>query len=102
MREITEAEFEQEVIESTTPNTIAMFSSSWCSPCKTLKPIVSKLAEEQGDNLKVVVIDVDDAPTLCKEYGVMSIPKLILFRDGMEVREHVGSASKETLLKLIA
>jgi thioredoxin 1 len=100
MREITEAEFEKEVVESQIP-TLCLFSAQWCSPCKAMKPTIEKLAEEHPE-IKVVKIDVDDAPNLCKEYAVMSIPKLILFRDGVDVKEHVGSASKDTLLKLIA
>jgi thioredoxin 1 len=100
MREITEAEFEKEVIESETPVLVDYFGT-WCKPCVALMPTLEKFAEEHPE-IKVLKVDVDDAPNLCKEYAVRSIPKLILFRNGEDVKEHVGSANMETLLKLIS
>jgi thioredoxin 1 len=100
MREITEAEFEKEVIENQTP-VLLKFTAEWCGPCRAMQPILEKFADEHPDII-VAKMDVDDAPNLCKEYAVRSIPKLVLFRNGEDVKEHVGSANMETLLKLIS
>jgi thioredoxin 1 len=99
MREIKADEFESEVIESEVP-VIVDFFGCWCKPCLAMMPTLEAFAAEHPE-IKVVKIDVDEARDLTVEYGVRSIPKLIYFVDGNEVREHTGSANKEMLLKLI-
>jgi thioredoxin 1 len=100
MREITAAEFETEVIDSDIP-VLVDFSASWCGPCKAMEPVLKRFAEEVAGLVKCVKIDVDDAHELAQEYAIRSVPNLILFKNGLEIRQHIGSASKEVLLKMV-
>lgn len=100
MREITAAQFESEVIDSDMP-VLVDFSATWCGPCRAMEPVLKKFAEEVADRVKCVKIDVDDAHELAAEYSIRSIPNLIFFKNGVDVKSHVGSANREALLKLV-
>jgi thioredoxin 1 len=73
------------------------FSATWCGPCKKLEPIVHEIATEFDGRVKVVKVDVDQAPATAAKYGVLSVPTLLLFRDGMVKDQSIGVLSKKAL-----
>lgn len=76
---------------------IVDFFATWCGPCRMLGPVL----EEISDSYKVIKIDVDECPNLSKEYGVMSVPTIIKFKDGIEIDKNIGFLPKEELIKWI-
>lgn len=95
VKEITGAEFEEEVIKSDVP-VIVDFKAEWCGPCKVLKSTVEEIAEERAD-VKVVSVDIDEEEDLVDEYEVFSIPCLVAFKGGSEVGRSIGLASKSEI-----
>ena len=75
------------------------FYGTWCMPCKILAPIVDKVVEEQG--IKLAKVDVDNNTELVKKFGIMSVPTLIVFKDGVEVAKSSGVVSESRILELI-
>ena len=96
---LTKDNFTQEVLQSDRP-VLVDFWASWCGPCKALGPMVDEVAEEQSQ-VKVGKVNVDEQAELAREYRIMSIPTLLVFRDGQLARREVGGRSKEELLELI-
>lgn len=90
------ATFEREVLQSTVP-TVVDFWAAWCGPCRAVGPELEALAEAHGDRLKVVKVDVDANPDTAARYGVMSIPTIVLFKDGEAVITTVGAKSRRDL-----
>ena len=78
------------------------FWAPWCGPCKMIAPILEELSTEVGESVKIAKLNVDDNPETASRFGVMSIPTLILFKDGQPVDKIVGLNSKDTLKNLIA
>ncbi|MUG86480.1 thioredoxin [Paenibacillus timonensis] len=78
------------------------FWAPWCGPCKMIAPILEELSSEVGDSVKIAKLNVDDNPETASRFGVMSIPTLILFKDGQPVDKIVGLNSKDTLKNLIS
>ena len=98
--ELTDANFDQEVLKSTEP-VLVDFTATWCGPCKMLSPIVEKLADETAGKYRVGKLDIDDAPGVTQRYGVRGVPTVMVFKNGEKVGQHVGVTNKETLLKLL-
>ena len=97
---LNEDNFRQEVLKSEMP-VLVDFWAAWCGPCKMVGPIVEELANDYVGKAKVCKLNVDDCGRIAQSYGVMSIPTLILFKDGQEVNRIVGFRPKAELAKLL-
>jgi thioredoxin 1 len=95
--EVTETNFQTEVLESPTPVLID-FWAEWCAPCKMIGPIVEELSVEYAGRLRVGKLDTDANQNILYQYGVMGIPTLILFKDGKPVERVVGFKPKERII----
>jgi thioredoxin 1 len=94
--DVTEATFEQEVLNSETA-VLVDFWAEWCGPCHAVSPVLEKIAEERQGELKLVKVNIDEEQGLSLRYGVMSIPTMILFKDGQPAAAAVGAQPKATL-----
>ena len=97
---VTDETFNQEVLKSDTP-TLVDFWAVWCGPCRMVAPVVDEIAREQAGKLKVMKLDVDENQSTAMAYGVMSIPTLILFKNGQPVERIVGFRPKGDMEKKI-
>ncbi|MEA3076978.1 MAG: thioredoxin 1 [Actinomycetota bacterium] len=98
---LTDTNFNEEVKGSDQP-ILVDFWAEWCGPCKTIAPILEEIAGEQAGKLRVGKLNVDDAPITAQDFQVMSIPTLILFKDGEVQARVVGARGKGQLLEEIA
>ena len=96
---VTSANFEEEVLKSEKPVLID-FYADWCGPCKMISPVVEAVAKENED-IKVVKVNVDDAQDLAIKYEVMSIPTLVVIKDGEEANRTIGLIDKNQILNMI-
>lgn len=96
---ITKENFENEVLKSDRP-VLLDFWASWCGPCRMVSPIIDEIAEETTDK-KVCKINVDEQPELAQAFGVMSIPTLVVMKDGEVAGQSVGVKSKEAILQML-
>lgn len=96
---ITKENFTREVVQSDKP-VLVDFWASWCGPCQMMGPVVEEVAAEH-DELKVGKINVDEQQELASDFGIMSIPTLMVFKDGKAVQQAVGFRSKEQVLELL-
>jgi thioredoxin 1 len=99
--EVSDADFEAEVIDSELP-VLVEFTADWCPPCRQMGPVLSALAAEEGERLKVVQLDVDTNPLTTNAYKVLSMPTFMVFRGGEPVRSMVGARAKRRLLEELA
>ncbi|EGC02113.1 MULTISPECIES: thioredoxin [Ruminococcus] len=96
---VTRENFENEVIKSDKP-VLVDFNADWCGPCKMLAPVLEEIAGSR-DDVKIVSINVDDEDILAEDYGVSSIPCLVVVKDGKEVKRSIGFRGKDAVLELL-
>ncbi|PZP55073.1 MAG: thioredoxin [Micavibrio aeruginosavorus] len=93
---VTDQSFESEVLQADGP-VVVDFWAEWCGPCKVMSPLVDQLADELGEKVKVVKINIDENPNAPTKYGVRGIPTFMVFKGGQLVDTKVGSMSKTQL-----
>ena len=98
--QVGDQDFESEVLRSD-KTVLVDFWAEWCVPCHMVSPVVEEIARGSGDRLKAVKLNVDDNPQTARTYGVLSIPTLIVFKDGQEKARVVGARGKEAILREI-
>ena len=96
---LTNLNFEQEVMRSDKPVLIDFFAT-WCGPCRMVSPLVDEIAQERSD-IKVCKVDVDDQGELASQFGVSSIPMLVVMKNGKVTAQNVGAVPKEDILALV-
>lgn len=94
--EVTDSTFDTEVLQSATP-VLVDFWAPWCAPCRTLAPIIEAVSLDMVGKVKVVKLNIDDNQSTAAKFGVMSIPTLIIFKNGKEAERTVGFQSQRNL-----
>ena len=97
---VTDANFDAEVLQSTTP-VLVDYWAEWCGPCRMVGPVVEELANDYQGKVKFVKVNVDEANDLAAKYNVFSIPTLIILNKGAIISQQVGAASKESYKNMI-
>jgi thioredoxin len=98
---LSDSTFDEEIGSSATP-VLVDFWAEWCGPCKMIAPILEEIADENGDTIKIAKLNVDEAPEIARRFEVMSIPTMILFKDGQEAKRLIGAKPKQALLDDVA
>lgn len=98
--DVTKENFTKEVLQSDTPVLID-FWAPWCGPCRRVAPIVDEIAQEASGKIKIGKINVDEEPELAEQFQVLSIPTLIVMKDGRVVSTAVGAKSKSAILEML-
>lgn len=99
--QISTAEFEEKVLQASTPVLVDFFAT-WCGPCKMMAPILDEVSQEVGANAAVYKVDVDQEVALAQRFNVMSVPTLIVFKDGAPVQQLVGVQPKQNLVAALS
>jgi len=97
----SDANFDADVLKSTAP-VVVDFWAEWCGPCRMIAPALEEIAGALGDKVKIVKLNVDENPAVAAKYGIMSIPTLMLFKNGEIASRQVGAAPKQKLQQWIS
>ena len=98
---VSDATFDETVVGSDTP-VVVDFWAEWCGPCKMIAPVLEEIADQHPDKLRIVKLNVDDNPETARRFDVMSIPTLLVFKDGEPAKRLVGAKGKGQLLQDLA
>jgi len=98
MKKIKTAEYDSEIKEGIV---LVDFYADWCGPCKMLAPVLEDVEKTYGDKVKFIKVNVDEEPIIAQRYGVMSIPTLLLIKDGVLVKQETGYKNKQMLVNFI-
>ena len=98
--QLNEKNFSEKVLKSDVP-VLVDFWAEWCMPCKMLAPVIEELSSEANGTYKVAKVNVDEAPSLAAQYEVMSIPTVLVFRNGQITNKSIGVVPKASLLELL-
>ncbi len=98
---LTDSTFDEEV-KASTETIVVDFWAEWCGPCKLIAPILDEIATEQAGNIRIAKLNVDENPDIARRFDVMSIPTLIVFKDGEAQKRLVGAKGKSQLLEELA
>jgi thioredoxin 1 len=99
-RAVTDANFAVDVLQSDTP-VLVDFWAEWCTPCRKVEPVLEEIANEMGDKVRIVKLNIDENPETARAYQVMSVPTLTVFKGGEPVQSVAGAKPKGDLLRLI-
>jgi thioredoxin 1 len=99
VQNVTDQSFKTEV--ESTGAVLVDFWAPWCGPCKVIAPVLEEISQEVGDKLKIAKVNVDENPESASRFGVMSIPTLIVFKDGQPVDKVVGAQPKDILMNML-
>ena len=97
VKTLTDATFDGEIAAGS--SIIVDFWAPWCGPCRMVGPVIDEIASEHGDKVTVGKVNVDENPAIAQKYGIMSIPTIILFKDGEPAKKVIGARSKADFLK---
>lgn len=98
---VTDATFQEQVLKAE-GSVLVDFWATWCPPCRALAPVLDEIAQEQADKLKIVKLDTDENQRTAGQFGVMSLPTLILFQNGQPVKQIIGAKPKAALMRDLA
>jgi thioredoxin 1 len=98
---VTDADFEDEVLKASGP-VVVDFWAEWCGPCRMIAPALEEIQGAMGDKVKIVKLNVDENPAIAQKYGIMSIPTLMIFKNGELASRQVGAAPKAKLEQWIS
>ncbi|MEP9348951.1 thioredoxin [Xanthobacter sp. KR7-225] len=100
VEKVSDQSFDEDVLKSSAP-VIVDFWAEWCGPCRMVAPILDEVSGELGEKIRIVKLNVDENPHTASKYGIMSIPTLLLFKDGKIASRQVGAAPKAKLVQWI-